>query len=204
MSVQDIERAIAGRNLIDIQLAVEEFKAADRRDGTIKRLVSELDEAKARIHRLEEERADLMASVNLGLPHMNKRGTGYHGADKIKRLGLGRSECLSVLIEARAVDYAGGLSTDEVAARVKEMRDWQHIPYPENLSHSLGGRLSELQGLGSVRSETITVELKDEAEQKFRTGEERWFLTGAGQSIETPAEDMDPHEILQSYSRASP
>ncbi|MDE1854527.1 MAG: hypothetical protein KGI38_12385, partial [Thaumarchaeota archaeon] len=64
----------------------------------------------------------------------------------------------------------------------------------------------ELQGLKLVRSETNAVELKDDAEQKFRTDgkSEKWFLTAAGQSIETPSEDMDPHLILQSYEAKPP
>ncbi|MDE1854503.1 MAG: hypothetical protein KGI38_12265, partial [Thaumarchaeota archaeon] len=197
---QAVADAIDRHDFFGAKYGLEEFAAKDASGETIKRLSKEVEELKTRLKEEEERNADLQASVNLGLPHQNRKGTGAHYASKIKKLGPARAEALSVLIEYGAKDYATGLTTDQVAQHAREGREWRHVPYPEDLAHSLGGRLSELQGLKLVRSETNAVELKDDAEQKFRTmGGERWFLTPAGQSIETPAEDMDPHEILLSY-----
>ena len=201
---KEIEDCLRAGDRWGIEFTVRAYFEQDRRDEVIETLRKERVELQARVGRLEGEKADLQASVNLGLPRQNKKGTGAHYSGRIKRLGEARADCMAVLIEASARDFASGMTTDQVAQRVKEMRDWQHSPYPEDLAHSLGGRLSELQGLGWVRSETNTVVLKDEAEGKFRTdgSTQRWYLTETGRHIENPTPDMNPQDILGSYAEA--
>ena len=201
---QAIRDAVERYDWWGVKAETEAWFQADDRDARLASLARERDELKAKLQKLEYEYADFRGSVNVGIPHQNKKGTGAHYVGRIRRLGRGRAEALIALQDSKAYDYASGMTTDAVARFVRETREIEHIPVAAtfDLAHSIGGRLSELLGLGLVQSATNVVAMKDYDEQKFRTGdgrgEQRWFLTAAGMAM-VPEEDKDPHEVLLSY-----
>jgi hypothetical protein len=138
--------------------------------------------------RLKQEVVDLRVDLQEArrlLPHMNERGSGAsYGVDP-KRPPW--SECVQVLAGMRASgtqaqpcsNYDTGLTTDQVWFEVNALRKARGEP-PVKDSHSMGGRLSELQSKETgriVQSQTNRVRLPDGEHWRFES-ENRWFLTG--------------------------
>ena len=162
------------------------------RDLKVRALEAEVGE----LNQLLEEKADP--------PRMNKRGTGWHGADRIKKMGQTRADILLVMQGAGCYDWRTGMTNDSILEGVRNVRELRQQKPPKD-GHSLGGRLSELQGLRLIASQTNVVQLLSWEEQKFRTptDEERWFLTEAGRMIE-PESETDPRLVLQSHDVEPP
>lgn len=109
-------------------------------------------------------------------PRHGERGTGAHYASRIKHLNHGHLLVLSVLKDAHAVTFETGLRLSDVWYRARDYSTKENKRWPTK--QGLSGRLSELQGLGQVKSMNNKVRLVDPASQKYRfESQQRWFLT---------------------------
>ncbi|MDE1858366.1 MAG: hypothetical protein KGI26_04810 [Thaumarchaeota archaeon] len=172
---QAIEDAIRAHDWWGVEYGIREFFEQDKRDGTIEELRRELQAEKAKYADLEGRFYDLQGSVNLGIPHMNKRGSGAHYV--IKRLTFAHQVCLQVLWSKDAFDLEHGLTAKEVALFSPQW-GMKVDPYDHDLAHSLGGRLSEMQNprVGLTTSAYNQVKAKDPDNGQFRSEENRWWI----------------------------
>jgi hypothetical protein len=117
-------------------------------------------------------------SIECDSPRHGKRGTGAHYADRIKQLGNMHKLALDVMQIHDVRNYETGMGLTSLWKLVRQhaINTDQPIPTKQGLS----GRLSELQGLGMVRSENNQIRLVDSASQQFRFEKSpRWFLSNS-------------------------
>src|SRR5438876_635581 len=103
------------------------------------------------------------------------RGSGAHYGNRISKLNRTHELALGILKEAGAVDYQHGLGLSQIWKIAWNRREQSgFVPTKQGIS----GRLSELQGLGMVKSQHNHVELVDRESMQFRDKERsRWFLS---------------------------
>jgi len=110
-------------------------------------------------------------------PRHGPRGSGAHYADRIKKLNRTHNLALLVLRARGAVSYEKGLGLSEIWRQAREMCLTMKYAGKVPTKQGLSGRLSELQGLGMVRSENNQVRLVDRDSHQFRYEKQpRWFL----------------------------
>jgi len=106
-------------------------------------------------------------------PRHASRGSGAHYSDRIRKLNRTHELALGILKEKGAVDYEHGLGLTEIWKRAWDRRQQSgFVPTKQGLS----GRLSELTGLGMVKTQSH-VQLVDSESMQFRAEKQpRWFL----------------------------
>jgi len=108
-------------------------------------------------------------------PRHGKRGEGAHYAKRISKLGRGHELALEVLRSQHAEDFQSGLTLSAVWLCAKEICTTKQLHWPTK--QGLSGRLSELQGLGYVKSVSNQVRLFDKESQQYRFEHRpRWFI----------------------------
>src|SRR5207249_9822642 len=93
-------------------------------------------------------------------PRHGPRGQGAHYSQRIKRLNPTHQLALQVLKEHGADCYEKGMGLTDIWLRVRDIVQQTrnaHMPTKGGIS----GRLSELQGLGMVKSQHNHVEIVD-------------------------------------------
>src|SRR5437867_3451565 len=113
-------------------------------------------------------------TIECDTPRHGKRGTGAHYSDKIKKLN--RTHNLALVALEGHDSFEKGLGLTEVWKRVREYCLVNSFKVPTK--QGLSGRLSELQGLGMVRSENNQIRLVGQQSQQYRFEKQpRWFLS---------------------------
>jgi len=111
-------------------------------------------------------------------------GTGAFYASEIAKLGRAHSLCLAILNMAKACDFDSGLGLSALWPRIRQfcLDTKQSVPTKAGIA----GRMSELQGLGFVRSARNEVSLEDPETMQFRheRNTQRWYLTPLGSVFE--------------------
>jgi|SRR6267378_30886 len=114
-------------------------------------------------------------TIECDTPRHNPRGTGAHYSGRIRKLGRGHELALEVLREKHADTFQAGLTLSQVWLQAKDICTVKNLRWPTK--QGLSGRLSELQGLGLVRSENNQIRLMDQQSQQYRFEKSpRWFL----------------------------
>ena len=106
-------------------------------------------------------------------PRHGKRGEGAHYGNRISKLDRTHELALGILKEAGAVDYQHGLGLSQIWKIAWDRRQLSgFVPTKQGIS----GRLSELAGLGMVKTQSH-VQLVDSESMSFRAEKQpRWFL----------------------------
>jgi hypothetical protein len=108
------------------------------------------------------------------------QGTGAFYAIEMTKLGRAHCLCLTILNTAKAYNFNSGLPLHPLWLRIRQfcLDTKQRVPSKAGI----GGRLSELQGLGFVRSARNQVVLEDSETMSFRheRNQQRWYLTRTG------------------------
>src|SRR5882672_5921532 len=113
-------------------------------------------------------------SISCDTPRHGPRGSGAHYADRIRKLNRTHNHA-QVALEGHD-SFDRGLGLTEVWKRVREycLANNFRVPTKQGMS----GRLSELAGLGMVRSENNQIRLTDQQSQQYRFEKQpRWFLS---------------------------
>jgi len=112
-------------------------------------------------------------------PRHGKRGEGAHYGNRISRLNRTHELALGILKEAGAVDYQHGLGLSQIWKIAWNKRESSgFVPTKQGIS----GRLSELAGLGMVKTQSH-VQLVDSGSMQFRADKQpRWFLSPMGKA----------------------
>ena|SRR2546422_598574 len=107
-------------------------------------------------------------------PRHAPRGSGAHYSHRIMKLNRSHELALEVLKTQHATNYESGLTLSQVWLRAREICNDKKIRWPTK--QGLSGRLSELTGLGMVKTQGH-VQLVDPESYQFRAEHQpRWFL----------------------------
>ena len=135
------------------------------------------------------------ANVTCNIQRMSPKGEGAWYAYKIRKLGPMRALILEIMQARPARSWASGLSSKLIGHEVREAQKHRGLRLTND--HSIGGRVSELQGLGLIESSRGEVELKDQVEQKYVTTiQARYYLTEIG-LMAPHIPDWNPNEAVQ-------
>ena len=112
-------------------------------------------------------------TIECDAPRHGKRGEGAWYSGKIKKLNRMHILALGVLEGHDSFDKGLGLTDVWKKARDYCLQNNLRVPTKQGMS----GRLSELAGLGMVRSENNQIRLVDPESHQFRFEKSpRWFL----------------------------
>ncbi|SRR5712692_3053538 len=113
-------------------------------------------------------------TIECDTPRHGKRGEGAWYSQKIKKLSQGHTLALEILKGHDS--YETGLGLTDVWKKTRDycLQNNLRVPTKQGMS----GRLSELAGLGMVRSENNQIRLVDSESHQFRFEKQpRWFLS---------------------------